>query len=255
MSFLFIVLPAIAVIVYEIYNLIVFSELEYLVLIVFIPYLIAAIIVFNHGIDIFKKKFLSILLYIIFPIVILAVLTDQTDEWYEQYFKFKEKTNVYLYNESSAEEIIQVQSKSPVSFKETLIDKYYNACWYSRYFVQKKFYKNKIKTNSVRLIHLRPETYDLQVVSYNPESKKYYVTTFNEDSITIDKNKKDIYLCFGGKNFFQYDEDATDAEKLVSAFTSKGSMDTEHNEPYKKEISLSKDAPRSKKTEVEEYKW
>lgn len=96
------------------------------------------------------------------------MLTDQTDEWYEQYFKYKEKTNVYLYNESSAEEIIQVQSKTPVSFKETLIDKYYNVHWYSRYCVQKKFYKNK----------------------------------------------KDIYLCFGGKNFFQYNEDKTDADKL-----------------------------------------
>ena len=111
------------------------SELEYIALIVFVPYLITGIIVFNHGIDIFKKKFLSIFLYLIVPIIVLIIITDQTNEWYERYFKYKEKTNVYLYNESTAEEIIEVQSKTPVFFKETLIDKYYNVCWFNNYYI------------------------------------------------------------------------------------------------------------------------
>lgn len=219
-------------------------------LIVFGIYFVSAIIVKAVGKKLFKHKLLFGLLFILLPIFSLFLITSGSYQWYDDvYYKNKSTGTIYLYNESSAETIYSVENTAEIEF-DSLVDRYYNLFnlpYEPRNIMHSGYNSKKIFGGTVRCIKVRPGTYSLQVVSENKEAKKDYITKLNQETITITADKP-VFLCFGGKNFFEFTPDKNDADNIINKTKELKRDIGKSNIKWNKTINLPDDAPRSIKT-------
>ena len=224
---LFIVLPILFELVYIIYSLI-DGTFEIWSLIIFVIYLVSAILINFKAEKILKKKILVPVFYIILPVASLALMTIKTNGWYKAYDRKKSTATVYLYNESSSEKIRRITSKSDIP--DTMIDKYYDLIWSKS--------NNKwmsLEKNERAVLRIRPGVTSFEIETEKDGSKKYLVDLNMSDIDVADGDE--IFLCYGGKNFFQFIPD-TKARKAIIEGTFTGT------------ISLPEGAPSSKKEET-----
>ncbi|BDC94195.1 hypothetical protein [Treponema bryantii] len=191
-------------------------------------YLLSALIIQFKGDVVLRKKFLVIILFFILPLASLAIMTTKTNYWYKPYDLKKTTATVYLYNESSSEEIKRITCTSNIPY--TLIDKFYAFVWYKS---NDKWILLEKKKRAV--LKIRPGVTTFEIQTENDKSKKYIVDLNMPDIKVSDGDE--IFLCYGGKNFFQFTPD-TKARKAIIDGTFTGT------------ISLPEGAPSSKKEET-----
>ncbi len=210
-GFIFIALPIIAEAIYTVYSLIE-GEFNPVLLIIFGIYIIVAFVVRHFGNEIFKKKILSFFLFLILPIGSLILGTAGTWDWYDKgYDANKSTVTVWVYNESSSETIEFIEwtrEEKP----NTIIDQYYDSIWS---IPMSGHVRRNLKKNSVTKFNLRPGTYSFKIETSNSENKNQKREKENKNEYSIDlteskislNDKEEIFLCFGGRNFFRFTPD------------------------------------------------
>lgn len=251
--FLFIILP---LIVEGITVAIMGFDMDYepVWLIAFGIYLISAIIVRASGKKLLKHKISFAFLFVLLPVFTLFLITAASYSWYDDvYYKNKSTAKIYLYNESSVENIYAVKNTRDITF-DSPVDKYYNLFNLPYKPVNLMNYytdsSKKIYGGYVRCLKVRPGTYSLQILSENKETKKDYITLFNEESITVTADKP-VFLCFGGKNFFEFTPDANDANAIITKTQELKKDIGNYSIKWEKTVDLPQGAPRSVKTVIE----
>ena len=205
------------------------SEMPQLIILGF--YLFTIIIIIFQGQKIFKKKIASILLFIILPVSSLIIITTTTAKWYDIYENAQEKAVVYIYNESSSEQVQFVNWKVK-EYDETLIDKFF------AFFLSKNPNNSRkmvITKNRTGKLNIRSGVYEFQIETENVNTKKKYLVDLNTTDIKVNENEE-IFLCFGGKTFFPFIPNEQE-RKRISAST------------WNQDIALPDNSPASKKVE------
>lgn len=219
MTFIFIVIPIILETFHTIKGLIQ-NTFEVIPLIVFIMYIVSAFLIRDDGIYVFENKIKTIFVFIVFPGIAVILLFNPfkqgtfSDLYENLISKNFSKSTVYIYNESSNENIYSLNTEINGKSKDIQI---------------------LINKDTVASINLKTGNYILNIETINHETGKKYSVFFNENELYIPKNT-DIYLCFGGKNFFRFQPKKEEILKLKTG-------------KYTEDISLPKDAPLSKKIE------
>lgn len=188
---LFIIIPLIFFIAQDITCL----ETSYIFL--FGGYFITALILLKKNKPI-HSKILKFLLFFIMPLFFIGYIITDTKTWYDDlYLKTKGQTTVYLYNESSAEEISACYVNEYKNGK-SLLDKLYESCW----FLPKNFLYGITESHEISKLDIRSDATEIELSTRNCNTKKDYIITLEVPSIS--ESTSDVYLCYGGKSLFQF---------------------------------------------------
>lgn len=246
--FLYIILPLII----EVIAIVIMGfDMDYapVYLIAFGIYFFSAIIVKKCGRKLLKHKIWMLFLFIILPIVSLFIVTSGSTQWYHDgYYKHKSTGTIYVYNESSVETINSVINTADIQFN-SLIDKYYslfNSDYKPTRLLSNLYSDKKIYEGTVRCIKVRPGTYSLYVETENEKTREKYVTYLNEESITITADNP-VFLCFGGKNFFEFSPNEKDSADIINRTKNLKSDIGKSNIKWDKNIELQDGASQSVK--------
>ena len=206
-------------------------------LLIFFFHLVSGIIVWKIGFKIFKKKILSIVIFLIVPLITLFICTSKPWGWYKVYSQRKVNNRVYIVNTSN-EDIRNVIFYC-LERDNTLIDKYFE------YFHNEEITAadNRINSANEYILNkhrnsflLRDGRYKFRIETQDISEKpyKYFETSLNSEEAVLDKNGE-IFFCYDGTNFFQFTP--TDEERSYIL----------ENYEIKKTIEFPKDQAQSEK--------
>lgn len=215
---------------------------NFYVSLLFIVYLLSALIIYFKE-DIKESKSWLTILYVIVPLGLFCSLIFFTSDWWEKGYKPKKETaTLILYNESEKESIYSISIETDEKYT-SIIDTIYgkihplpeNASKEVEYGLAKLSGLHKYQFNKIKLV---PGTYKIKLITQENKSGEYHTVYYNREELEL-KAKDNIFICYGGKNLFQFMPGSGDASMMTGYYTDKGNIQLD--------VSMNPDEPASKK--------